>query len=77
MYDECEPVHLLCMSGWTDSRGLDGGYSEIHGQSLSTHLVRALWSQRPAPSGQTVVLQRLLHFLIELQGWQKCFKFHF
>lgn len=32
----------MCCAGWADSWGLDGGCSEIHGQSLSTHLVRAL-----------------------------------
>lgn len=50
-------VYHLCVTGWSDSWGTDGGHSEIHGQGLPTRLVWTLRSQRQTSGGQKVELQ--------------------
>lgn len=50
-------IFVFVLLGWTNPWRLDGGHSEIHGQSLSTHLVWTLRSKRQTSCGQKVELQ--------------------
>lgn len=48
-------ICYACVLGRSNPWGVDGRHSEVYGESLPTHLVWALWSQRPPSSGQEVI----------------------